>query len=115
MKLLRSLTDQYTQRRVRVRVLSVATVIGIACTRVAVAVHIYAFEEFRTRVPGTILLWPAWALQAALPCFDMGTPENPMCEGTPIHLFAFLFGLVLTAGFYALLYRTILWARRYRS
>ena len=65
--------------------------------------------------PGTILLWPAWALQAALPCFDMGTPENPMCEGTPIHLFAFLFGLVLTAGFYALLYRTILWARRYRS
>ena len=57
--------------------------------------------RFELWPPGQVLLWPLWLLLAALPCFNMGTPDQPLCEGTPIHLAAAAVGLALTVVFYA--------------
>jgi hypothetical protein len=105
MKPLRSLATQSTI--IRLRPLLAAGFIGVTCTLVAVAVTLYSINEFDSWLPGKILLRPAWLLQAALPCFNMGTRENPVCEGTPIHLFAFVIGLVATVLFYALLFHAL--------
>jgi hypothetical protein len=74
---------------------------GFAITIAAVAVAALFAMELGSWVPAKVLLWPAWLLLAALPCFNRGTPEQPACEGTPIHLMAALFGLSLAVVFYA--------------
>jgi hypothetical protein len=74
---------------------------GFAITIAAVAVATLFALELGSWHPGQVLLWPAWLLLAALPCFNMGTPEQPVCEGTPIHLAVALLGLSLTVVFYA--------------
>jgi hypothetical protein len=99
---------------VRLRPLVEATFVGVTCTLVGVALTIYSLNEFETGLPGKILLWPAWLLLEALPCFNMGTPENPVCEGTPVHLFVALIGLIASVAFYALLFHALERIRKQR-
>ena len=74
---------------------------GFAITIGAVAVAALFAVVLGSWLPAKVLLWPAWLLLVALPCFNMGTPQQPACEGTPIHLVAALLGLLLTVVFYA--------------
>ena len=74
---------------------------GLAITIAAVSVAALFAIEVGSWVPAQVLLWPAWILLAALPCFNIGTPEHPVCEGTPIHLVVALLGVALAVVFYA--------------
>ena len=46
------------------------------------------------------LLWPNTLLQTLIPCFNIGTPEEPFCEGTPLHVLAFGASEVLSVAVY---------------
>jgi hypothetical protein len=81
---------------------------GASITIGAVAVAALFAVELGSWVPAKVLLWPAWLLLAALPCFNMGTLEQPRCEGTPIHLAAATLGLAFTVIFYAALVYVVL-------
>ena len=81
---------------------------GLSVTIGAVAVAAFFAMELGSWLPAKVLLWPAWLLLAALPCFNMGTAEQPACEGTPVHLVAALLGLLLTVVFYAGVVYTVL-------
>jgi hypothetical protein len=105
LKALRGPTTRSTG--VRLRPFVEATFVGVTCTLVGVAVTIYSLNEFDAGLPGKVLLWPAWLLLEALPCFNMGTPGNPICEGTPVHLSAGIIGLIATVAFYALLFHAV--------
>jgi hypothetical protein len=74
---------------------------GVALTCGFVGMAGFFVLRYGEWLPGMVLLWPVWGLLAALPCFNMGTPEQPRCEGTPIHLAAAALGLALTFLFYA--------------
>jgi hypothetical protein len=47
------------------------------------------------------LLWPNTLLQSLIPCLNIGTPEEPFCEGTPLHLLAFGASELLSVAVYA--------------
>lgn len=81
---------------------------GFSITTAAVAVGALFAMVLGSWLPAKMLLWPAWLLLAALPCFNMGTPEQPACEGTPIHLAVALLGLSLAVVFYAVIVYALL-------
>jgi hypothetical protein len=83
--------------------LMVASLAGLAATVGLGGVAAYLAIQLGTSLPVMVILWPVWGLQAALPCFNMGTPERPLCEGTPIHIVAAALSLTLTIMFYAVL------------
>jgi hypothetical protein len=74
---------------------------GVALTCGSVGITGFFALRYGEWLPGMVLLWPAWGLLAALPCFNVGTPEQPRCEGTPIHLAAAVLGVALAFFFYA--------------
>jgi hypothetical protein len=64
-------------------VLMMAIGIGMLITLVFTGAAYYAYEagvESATRV----LSWPNTLLQNLIPCNNIGTVEQPMCEGTPL-------------------------------
>jgi hypothetical protein len=71
--------------RHRVRIL-VALAIGVFVT-VATATVAFALQSESTR---EIVFWPNTALQYLVPAPNIGTPDHPLYEGTPLNFFAFL-------------------------
>jgi hypothetical protein len=67
-----------------------------------------------SRKVSRVLVWQAALLVDAVPAHNIGTPEKPFYEGTPLHLFAFGLGVLLGVPIYAFLaYVTLsLFARR---
>jgi hypothetical protein len=59
---------------------------------------------------GMVLIWPLHGLAIwAGPGLNIGTPERPFYEGTPIHLMAWTLGAGLTWLLYVLMARVVLW------
>lgn len=61
-----------------------------------------------------ILYWQGWWLQTFIPCLNIGTAENPVCEGTPLNLVVFLLGIPFGIILYSLLAYGVIsfWSRR---
>jgi hypothetical protein len=60
-------------------------------------------------------LWPVAALvYLSGPGPNIGTPEKPIHEGTPVQLFAAVIGIGFTWAFYTSLMFLIFWLRRRR-
>lgn len=72
----------------------------------------YAASAFGSLSPSRLLYWQGWWLQTFLPCLNLGTPEKPMCEGTPLNLVVFLLGLPFGVILYSLIAFAILSAKR---
>ena len=80
--------------------LSVACGTGFtAITALAASVAYSSGAEFLSR----LLFWPNSLLQLAVPCNNIGTSAQPMCEGTPINILAYLVSFPLAMLVYSLL------------
>ena len=52
--------------------------------------------------PARMLAWPSALLVSLVPVHNIGTPQDPVGEGTPLHVLAWIAGIPLAAGIYAL-------------
>jgi hypothetical protein len=61
-----------------------------------------------------VLYWQGWWLQTFIPCLNIGTAENPFCEGTPLNLVVFFLGIPFGIVLYSLLAFGVIsiWNRR---
>jgi hypothetical protein len=57
-----------------------------------------------------ILFWPNVLTQSFVPCLQIGTPQHPVCEGTPLNFLAFLESIVLSVVIYSAL--AYVWLQR---
>src|SRR4249919_895700 len=48
-----------------------------------------------------ILAWPSSVLLSLVPPLNIGTPENPIYEGTPLHMLAWLSGILVAFVLYS--------------
>ena len=78
-------------------VLSIALAFGLTAVGVYAGFQTGASWEW----PFRILLWPASLLTSWIPGHNIGTAEDPVYEGTPLHLIVFLGGAVVTFLLYA--------------
>jgi hypothetical protein len=71
--------------------------IGVLVTAITAAVS-FAMTSRGAESAGEILLWPNTLLQVLVPAPNIGTPDHPLYEGTPLNFFAFLasFPLAIT-------------------
>lgn len=72
----------------RARALVVATGIGVSVLAVSYGAAFYAYE-MGSEAAARVLSWPNTALQTFVPCFQIGKPEKPFCEGTPLNFLAY--------------------------
>ena len=80
--------------------LTVAMGIGMLLTFVFTGAAYYVHEagvESATR----ILSWPNTLLQNLIPCNNIGTVEQPFCEGTPLNFIAYVASFPLSVTVYA--------------
>jgi hypothetical protein len=74
-----------------------------------------AFETGHGRL-ARLLEWQASLLQSTVPTPTFGTKENPIYEGTPLHIFAWYVGVVLSIPMYsAIAYAALALRRRGRA
>ncbi len=76
-----------------------AFLIGLAVTFMFVEMDLSGAVSPNT---ANVLLWPATVLVSLVPSVNIGTAEEPFYEGTPIHLLAWLAGILLCVPYYAL-------------
>jgi len=74
--------------------------LGVLLTVVFTASAKAAYEAGATFV-SKLLLWPNTLLQSLVPCLNIGSPEAPFCEGTPLHLLVFGASELLSVAVYA--------------
>ena len=77
-----------------------ALAIGVLLTVVLEGAAYWAYE-LNARTLTRVLSWPNTALQSLIPCMNIGTPERPMCEGTPLNLLAYILSLPLGVATYS--------------
>ena len=68
-----------------VRIL-VALAVGVFVTAASAAVA----SALQSESAREIVFWPNTALQYLVPAPNIGTPDHPLYEGTPLNFFAFL-------------------------
>ncbi len=68
--------------------------------------------ELSADVASRLLFWPNSILQLAVPCNNIGTSTEPMCEGTPLNVFAYLASFPLAVLVYSSLFY---WSLRSRT
>jgi hypothetical protein len=62
------------------------------------------------------VLWPAILIGGLVPSYNIGTPDEPFYEGTPVHWLAAHFGLVLSLILYSgIAYALLAWIQRGRA
>lgn len=66
-----------------------ALFIGVVATGLLLAAA-YAFDVLGYRELSNLLFWQNELLQSLCPQVNIGTPENPVYEGTPLNLLAFI-------------------------
>ncbi len=82
-----------------------ALLLGTVATPAAVILAVPA-----PRPLDAVLAWPLVLLDSWVgPGPNIGTAEEPIYEGTPVHLVALLVGIALTWLFYVLLARLAIW------
>jgi hypothetical protein len=62
--------------------------IGALVTAVTAALSYFAFQAGAELV-SEILFWPNTLMQSLVPVHNIGTPEHPFYEGTPVNIAAF--------------------------
>ena len=72
---------------------SVATFAGMA---LSYAAHLLDLARL-----SRAFYWQGWWLQRFLACSNIGTPERPLCEGTPLNLVVFALGIPFGVVLYA--------------
>lgn len=72
-----------------------SVVCGIALTAITALAARVAFNAGSEGL-SHVLFWPNSVLQLAVPCNNIGTPFEPICEGTPLNVLAY-FGSFLLA------------------
>jgi hypothetical protein len=85
--------------RSRIASFGISVAVGVLLTAVLQAASYFAYEmgfEYLSYV----LNWPNVAVQSLVPCINIGTPEQPLCEGTPINYFAYLVSVPAGAAVY---------------
>jgi hypothetical protein len=90
--------------------------IGTAVTLLAVAGSYVAFHAGAESI-GEILLWPNTLLQNLVPIVyglpNIGTPDHPLYEGTPVNILAFFISFPLAIPVYSIVaYVFLRWRRR---
>ncbi len=71
--------------------------IGSAIT----CVFVWLASRFNNTNLGKILLWPVPLIVNAIPGLNVGTPENPIYEATPLHFLGYIAGVGVSAIFYS--------------
>lgn len=74
--------------------------IGTILTIVFTGTAYYAHEA-GLETATSILSWPNTLLQNLITCNNMGTVEQPFCEGTPLNVIAYVASLSLSVAVYA--------------
>ena len=92
-----------------IKVLAVGTIITLSTFGFS-----YVASELKLIKLSHILYWQGWWLQTFIPCLNIGTAENPACEGTPLNLVVFFLGIPFGIILYSLLAHGALfiWRRR---
>ena len=72
------------------RFLSILLALGIGTlvTAVTAAISYFTFQAGAELV-SEILFWPNTLMQSLVPLHNIGTPEHPFYEGTPVNIAAF--------------------------
>jgi hypothetical protein len=73
------------------RHLKVAALIGVFVTLLLLALAFWTDDDQLSR----ILFWHNTLIQKAIGGYNIGTPEEPVIEGTPVNLVAFLASIPL--------------------
>jgi hypothetical protein len=60
-------------------------------------------EDSVSETTTRVLTWPNSLLQTLVPCHNVGTPESPLCEGTPVNLLAYILSYALAWTSYSVI------------
>jgi hypothetical protein len=85
---------------VNARRVLLSLVCGTAFTAITALAASVAYDA-SADVVSRLLYWPNSVLQLAVPCNNIGTPAQPMCEGTPLNYVAFLVSFPLAVLVYS--------------
>ena len=83
----------------RIASFGIAVAVGVLLTAVLQVASYIAYESGFEYL-SYVLNWPNAALQSLVPCINIGTPEPPLCEGTPINYFAYIVSIPAGAAAY---------------
>lgn len=72
---------------------------GLATLIMGVAARVAS--NFGAESLAQYLFWPNALTQSLVPCIQIGTPQHPVCEGTPLNFLAFLASIALSAVTYS--------------
>ena len=86
--------------RSRAVVLLMAIGVGVLLTVVLTGAAYYSYAAGAQNV-SRALFWLNSLLQGLVFCNDIGTPEHPMCEGTPLNVLAYGASFPLSVAVYA--------------
>ena len=86
----------------RTTLVFVAVGIGVLLTAITATAAYFASRSGSDRL-SEIIFWPNTALQALMPAPNIGTPEHPIYEGTPLNILAFFASFPAATLIYALI------------
>jgi len=86
----------------RTAILGAAVGIGVALTAAMESAAYFAYDVGANALAHT-LTWANTLLQHAVPCNNIGTAAEPLCEGTPLNLLAYFASFPLSLAVYSLL------------
>ena len=83
------------------RPLLILAALGIAVAITALTATLsYLASRAGSEFASAILYWPNTFLQSLVPVHNIGTPEHPFLEGTPLNIAAFIGSFSLSVFFY---------------
>ena len=80
----------------------VAIGIGILFTTITAAAAYFASRSGSNSL-SQFIFWPNTALQALVPAANIGSPEHPIYESTPLNILAFIGSFPVATFIYALI------------
>ena len=81
--------DQTTDiMKSRGTVLLISLTVGVFLTLILTGLAFYLYRA-GAHYLANILFWPNTLLQSLVPCYNISTRENPVCEGTPVNILAY--------------------------
>ena len=80
-----------------------ALISAVCGTALAAITSLAASAAFDAGAEGLsrVLFWPNTLLQLAVPCNNIGTPAQPMCEGSPLNVLAYFISFPLAVVAYS--------------
>jgi hypothetical protein len=89
----------------------IALAVGIFAAAATAAASYFASSSGEQTL-SEVLFWPNSALQALLPVPNIGTPDHPIYEGTPLNILAFFASFPFATLVYAGLAYLVLRSRK---